>query len=166
MYLYSSHSTPISEKTESEDWNQTVTPTVVPEEPFISITVAFTETAHTMEKINTSPAISQDERNVSVDVLGQNTQLPTTTAEVNTINNNLDSEGPEHSKELRGVTEDYTTIITNLDNTGSGMGETTLTTTSDPDIADYFEKDKEDSLMNSIGKYQELKKNLLHKIFH
>lgn len=152
MYLYSSHSTPISEKTESEDWNQTITPTVGPVELSISITVAFTETSHTMEKINTSPAISQDEHNVSVDVLGQNIQLPTTTAEVNTINDDLDSEGPEHSKELRGVTENYTTIITNLDNTGSGMGETTLTTTSEPDIVDYIEKDKEDYFMNSICK--------------
>lgn len=123
----------ISEDNKSIYLNHSVTPTVVPEERLTS-TVADNETIHTMEEKTPTPSSSHGENDGSGDMLDQNTQPPTMTAEPTTKSDDLSTK--IHAGETGGDNEKHITIIPSLDSNGSGMGEPTHSTTSESDTGD------------------------------
>ncbi|XP_060770981.1 CD44 antigen [Neoarius graeffei] len=112
-----------TEDTESPDLNHTEIPSnlstteVLLELHANSTITAVTELIHTTEKMNPTSSSSQNEHNVLVDMLDQTTQLPTKTTEpAGDDDDVLNTESP----------------ISSLDSNGSGIGETTHITTSEP----------------------------------
>lgn len=163
MYISLFYSTPISEDTESRDLNHTEFPTnlsiiEVPLELHNNSTITVvTELTYATEKTNPTSTSSHNEHDVSGDVLDQTKQPPTITTEPAGEDDDLNTESP----------------ISSLDSTGSGMGETTYATTSEPleiqtgDSKDTLkDQDTEGTFESPTGKKQETKIFLQHETCH
>ncbi|MCJ8735848.1 hypothetical protein PDJAM_G00252230 [Pangasius djambal] len=96
---------------------------------------AVTELSPAIENSNPTTASSHEEHDASVDVLDQNTQPPTTTAKPTGEDDDLNTLSPDHDHpgEAKKVTKENTSILSSLDNNGSGMEEAAYTTRSEPD---------------------------------
>lgn len=126
--------------------------------PTASTITALTDLTHTIDQTNPTSSSSHGESDVLRDVLDQTTQPPTTPTEMSTED---DTVSTDHEVEVGDNSKKHTTIIPSLDSTGSGMGETTYTTTSEADPADSMETSedhgKEDYSLNPTGKEPEAK---------
>lgn len=173
LYVSSFHSTPISEDTGSQGSSSTEIPTELStttgsEDLDVSSTIiAVTEEIHATEQTNTTTTSSQGEHDVSGDIVDQTTELPIMTTEVRGEDNDRKTESPELTKDLGTDTENHTAIIPSLDSNGSGMGETTQTTTTEADTggAVVTSEDHESSTGSTTGKEQETKRFLLQETF-
>lgn len=127
---------PKTEDSEIQDLNHTDFPTDLPStDPITDVPVdvhidntfmAVTRLMNTTEKTDPTPTSSHDEHNVSGELLDQITQTPSTTTE------------PE---ELEDATDGIFSVMSTLESTGSGMGEASLTSSSDPTTEDPYKED-------------------------